>query len=228
MRKLLLLSTIALLPCAAASDASAGSIFTYQYTGQPFNFFGAGVEASQFTGANRVTFDFSISAPIAPDTTYTMVDLSVAPNPTLLSWSMSDGTNSFSSLTGPLTQSPITGGGLMAASEVTTDASGSIASWDFAAQQAGGSYLPDGPPDQLEVTITSYSGSGEDDQINPPDGSYYLYSGGASRLGTWTETVSSDPVPEPGTLAILGVGLLGLLAAPRRAKWPLVRARMDV
>ena len=104
-------------------------MFTYRYTGQPFaasafvsgggqqcyplyddltgsvyencvDIFIPGSGSSGYTTDNRVSFQFSTSRPLPPDATYVMNDLSGTANPTLLSWSVSDGTNSFDSTTG--------------------------------------------------------------------------------------------------------------------------------
>lgn len=157
-----------------------------------------------------------------------MNDLSGTANPTLLSWSVSDGTNSFDSTTG-LNETATSAEGLLETSEVTTDNTGSIVSWFFDVQQVSGIFLASGPADQLGVSILScgrapcvssigVSGqyAGEEDAIFAANGDFLL-SGAAITPGTWTVPGGGTVVSEPATLTLLRVGLIGLGVIRHRA-----------
>jgi hypothetical protein len=158
-----------------------------------------------------------------------MNDLSGTPNPTLLSWSLSDGTNSFDSTTGPLNETGTSAGGLLKTNEVTTDNTGRIVSWFFSVEQLSGIFLTSGPADQLGVTIQScgpapcvssigVSGeyAGDDDQIIDANNVGLLHFGAAVTPGTWTGP-GGTVVLEPAALILRGVGLMGLGVIRHRA-----------
>jgi hypothetical protein len=46
---------------------------------------------------------------------------------------------------------------------------------------------------------------------------YQFDSGSVSSVGTWN--MSAAPIPEPSTMLLLGVGLIGLAGATRRKIW---------
>lgn len=184
---------------------SRATTFKYGYQG-----YGLGIASPEITISHTaVSFSFQTDRRLSPLSTYHMVSTPDAAHPSsLLGWQVTDGTNAFSSLTGPFSGGA---GGLFYGSFVSTDTAGRITSWQWIAQQVAdlsigrpGLVIESCGPDPCLSSIgVSDWYAGEYVQFNPPNGGRYLYSEISTKPGAWSV---QQLVPEPP-------GLVSLLTA---------------
>lgn len=193
---------------------------TYTYTGNNFSYVGGWGPVHNISGS------FTLSYSLAPNTTYELDDsfgnftplplpAGTVWGPTMTDFSFTDGretaVSSQSSAYNPPLGGDITSGNPYSEPifQVTTGPSGNISSW----------FINILTPNALITTINgSYKGSTQIyDNINgdasqPYDA--YIY----NSPGTWSSTDSTTATPEPGTLALAGVGAVFLRWSLRQRK----------
>lgn len=186
MRSLTLVAALMMLPLSLKADT------LYTYIGNNFNQFsspdmGTGPN-KYYSTANFVEVSFILSSPLAANLNNVFLDP--------LDSSFTDGTISQSS--------PYTGA-WGAGFKVSTDAEGNIINWEMGTSTIGAA------TDQYSIESVNEPGLVFDqgDVLNY----FNNYTGEvADDPGTWTE----GPVPEPGSLILVGSGLLGAVGILRR------------
>jgi hypothetical protein len=185
----------------AASLACKADTYTYTYTGN--NFTGVGNDpgyGSPYTVADSVNVTFTLASPLL------LADSAEIVNP--LSFSFSDGVQTITNLT-PGTTSLSFG--------LETNGIGSIIGWSIFVEigtnaQITTQNILDNPNATLDLGLNG-------GQVPEPSNIYHASEGyNFSDPGTWTvaDNVIVAPTPEPSSLALLGTGILGGLAALRR------------
>ncbi|HEY4009301.1 MAG TPA: PEP-CTERM sorting domain-containing protein, partial [Acidobacteriaceae bacterium] len=159
----------------------------YSYTGNYFDTLQDGIGGTTpYTTSDRVTGSFLVSSPLGDNFNGTV---------TPTGYSFSDGVN---------TDDPTDSGIVDFA--ITTDATGEITSWNInvgSGPAFGSSFL-----EFYSITSDSITGDSASDFLG----------GGASNTspGTWSNPYYVAATPEPGSIALLGTGLLGLAGMVRR------------
>lgn len=174
--------------CLFAASARADTIYTY--TGNPFTVF-SGLDACP--PVCNISGSFTLASPLAANLPFEAI--------TPTAFSFTDG-----SVT--VTEGASEGGRF----EVATDSGGNISFWEIAL----GSGQPFGPGVCTSLdTVRDPIGSPQDNSINvvcstdAPIGTALVN----SNPGSW----SSSTVPEPGTLILVGIGLLGIAGTVLRS-----------
>jgi hypothetical protein len=139
-----------------------------------------------YTTSDSVTGSFSVTSPLGDNFSGTVT-------PTW--YSFSDGVQ---------TDDPTDSG--IVNFDITTDATGAITGWDI--NVGSGYYVGSGFFELTGITIDSSTGDSGGDFLG----------GSASNTspGTWSAPYDAAPAPEPGSMALLGTGLLGIAGAWRR------------
>jgi len=196
------------LMLVCAIPATAGPI-TYNYTGNPFNSFTA--DSSAFSAGEFITASITLASPLAPDGNYNLVDNGTVVTNTVncgsdpcdgvVSWSIGDPTDTLSSANG----------NLLFELDFTTDAAGNILGWEIDAfastdpsepeLHSGGNLGPNEPGGQ-DYDVSTALIYGEECCQTAYANSFDVIP------GTWSEGPASASTPEPGTLALMLVGLV--------------------
>jgi len=169
-----------LAACMLALPSMASSVYTYTYTGNLFE----SATSPYNTTTDSVSGDFTLSSPLGDN----LVDAPITASVT--SYSFTDGVQTFSSASSPAAEETF---------DVSTSATGAITAWTVS--------LSTGPPDSNSVSTFTSEDEGQLDE------GFDGYGFNLGDAGTWAETISSgggSPVPEPGNVALIGVGLVGI------------------
>lgn len=179
---------------------------TYAYTGAPYSITLIDTDppaGSYILGEMRLTGSITLAEALAPNSTASFG--SSSPSASLLGFSYNDGRILY-------TDSNL-GGGIYGIT-LETDASGGVASWDVEVHRLSPT------PDVSQAVFVSL---GFDDVLFSFD-DVLLHGNPAgqdrvrtSAPGSWTVTSTDTPVPEPATLFLVSVALVGLVAN-RRAR----------
>ncbi|HTW66482.1 MAG TPA: PEP-CTERM sorting domain-containing protein [Bryobacteraceae bacterium] len=159
----------------------------YTYTGNDFNAF---TSPTSYSGSDSVTGEITLASPLGDNLTFSSSD---SGNASPVSFSFSDGVQTFTNASG-LTSIDF---------NFETNASGQITEWFISLGDGAGS----------DTIVTSDSGAGVFDYgVMSHDNDM----GEIERdPGTWSIS-SPSSVPEPGSLAFLGVALIAIIATERK------------
>lgn len=176
-----------LAACILTLPSMASPVYTYTYTG---NLFEAASSPYNMT-TDAVDGSFSLSSPLGDN----LVDDSITAS--ISSYSFTDGVQTFSSSSSPATEETF---------EVSTSATGAIIAWSVSLG---------GPADANSVSTFTSEDVGELDE------GFDGYGDNIGDPGTWAESVSSggggSPVPEPGSVSLIGLGLLAIGVIGRKS-----------
>jgi hypothetical protein len=182
------ISLLALVAALLLPAPLMADTYTYTYIGNDF------ISATgSFTTSDAISGSFTVASPLAGNLPFQAI------TPSVLSFSFSDDVTSIDN-TQPQWSTPLF--------EVETDGSGSITRWFIVLENSsGGAFLS-------EIVTGNFPASPEDFGA---DGS--TFANQASNVltpGTWTQSTSASPAPEPGTLLLLATGLIALAGSLRR------------
>ncbi len=174
----------------AAVPAHATPV-TYYYTGQLLTLFDGTFSCSAGVGECQITGSFTAAAPLGDS-----LNLAVM-SPT--SYTFSDGVQTLDSSNSSIELATPT----MNAFRFSTNASGQITSYDIALLSSNNAY---------EFFLYNFSGITYDDAVNETMSAPFDLLGYATNgvAGAWSTTAPVSGVPEPGSLLLLGLGLLSL------------------
>jgi hypothetical protein len=185
------------LPGVVCADS-----FTYAYTGNPFGYNGSVYPLTGVSGS------FTLASPLAPGTT-------TDPHGAFINFSFTDGKSIFD-LANFVSAPAGYAFGPQNAFSITTNASGQIVAWDIVLYS--GLYPTGGWIFTCNEGAACNTGLSQDG-VNDWDLDYNADLGGGGVYGTYSQgswVSSSVSTPEPSSLLLFAIGLLGLMVVAGR------------